>query len=64
MDDPLSAVDAHVSENLMNNCICGILANTTRILVTHQTHFLDRADVVVMLHDSALHSDLAVETCV
>jgi hypothetical protein len=36
LDDPLSAVDAHVGAALFERCICGTLANTTRVLVTHQ----------------------------
>ena len=36
LDDPLSAVDAHVGRHLLDNCICGLLEGTTRVLVTHQ----------------------------
>jgi ABC-type multidrug transport system fused ATPase/permease subunit len=36
LDDPLSAVDAHVGRALFEGCICGTLAGTTRLLVTHQ----------------------------
>lgn len=49
LDDPLSAVDAHVGQHLFEQCICGALASTTRILVTHQLQFLPSADVVVVL---------------
>src|SRR5690242_12909456 len=36
LDDPLSAVDAHVGNHLVENCLLkGPLANRTRILVTH-----------------------------
>lgn len=27
LDDPLSAVDAHVGQHLWANCVCGLLAN-------------------------------------
>lgn len=37
LDDPLSAVDAHVGRHLFNACICGLLLESTRVLVTHQT---------------------------
>lgn len=54
-DDPLSAVDAHVGRHLFNECIGpkGYLArqNVTRILVTHQVHFLKEADWVIVLRD-------------
>ncbi|XP_037037714.1 multidrug resistance-associated protein 4-like isoform X1 [Bradysia coprophila] len=68
LDDPLSAVDAHVGAHLFNKCIGpgGYLARTnkTRILVTHQVHFLKDADWIVMLNDGKIEvqgtqSDLA-----
>lgn len=55
LDDPLSAVDAHVGKHLFNECIGprGRLArrHATRILVTHQVHFLKEADWVIVLRD-------------
>ena len=35
LDDPLSAVDAHVGDHIFKQLILGFLANRTRILVTH-----------------------------
>lgn len=35
MDDPLSAVDAHVGDHIFRHLVLGFLANRTRILVTH-----------------------------
>lgn len=49
MDDPLSAVDAHVGRHIMDNAICGLLKNKCRILATHQLHVLDRCDRIVWL---------------
>ena len=49
LDDPLSAVDAHVGQQLWSECICGILAKQTRILVTHHMHFLQYADQIAVL---------------
>lgn len=40
LDDPLSAVDAHVGSHLWEQCISGVLSKTTRILVTNQLQFL------------------------
>lgn len=55
LDDPLSAVDTHVGLHLFNECIGskGRLARqkATRILVTHQTHFLKTADWIVVMRD-------------
>ena len=47
LDDPLSAVDAHVAERIMTRCILGSLRGTTRVLVTHQLQFLCHADYIV-----------------
>ena len=33
---PYRAVDAHVGRHLFDECICGLLRDKTRILVTHQ----------------------------
>lgn len=49
LDDPLSAVDAHVGKHLLNDCILGLLRNTTRILVTHQLQYLPAADLVIVV---------------
>lgn len=55
LDDPLSAVDPHVGRHLFKECIGprGRLAcqNATRILVTHQVHFLKDADWLVVLRN-------------
>ena len=50
MDDPLSAVDAHVGEHLFSSAITGeLMKNTTRVLVTHHVHFLPRCDKVIVM---------------
>ena len=40
LDDPFSAVDPPVAQSIMDDCICGKLKNTTRIVVTHRTYLL------------------------
>lgn len=54
LDDPLSAVDAHVGRHLLEECICGLMAGKTRILVTHQLHVLPRADRIFMMHQGKI----------
>ena len=50
LDDPLSAVDAHVGEHLFDRAIAdGLSKKATRILVTHHVHFLPRCDKVIVL---------------
>lgn len=55
LDDPLSAVDNHVQLHLFSDCIGpkGILAKekATRILVTHQVHFLKNVDWLIVMND-------------
>ena len=54
LDDPLSAVDAHVGRQLLDECICGLMAGKTRILVTHQLHVLPRADRIFCMHQGKI----------
>jgi len=49
LDDPLSAVDAHVSKYLFNRCICDALRNKTRLLVTHQLQYVSSCDQVLFV---------------
>lgn len=56
LDDPLSAVDAHVAASLVSNCLGpkGYLANKTRILVSHQTQFASEADTVLIMRNGEI----------
>uniref|UniRef100_A0A8C7VS14 Multidrug resistance-associated protein 4 n=1 Tax=Oncorhynchus mykiss TaxID=8022 RepID=A0A8C7VS14_ONCMY len=51
LDDPLSAVDAEVGKHLFEQCICGILKNKPRILVTHQLQYLQAANQILVLKE-------------
>uniref|UniRef100_A0A674EKH8 Multidrug resistance-associated protein 4 n=1 Tax=Salmo trutta TaxID=8032 RepID=A0A674EKH8_SALTR len=52
LDDPLSAVDAEVGRHLFEQCICGILKNKPRILVTHQLQYLQAVDQILVLKET------------
>lgn len=54
LDDPLSAVDAHVGQHLWLECVCGLLAQQTRILVTHHMHFLQFADQICVIENGRI----------
>ncbi|KAI8093508.1 multi drug resistance-associated protein MRP [Halteromyces radiatus] len=56
LDDPLSAVDAHVGRHIFDHVIGpdGILKNKTRLLVTHGISYLPKVDKVVMLRDGQI----------
>uniref|UniRef100_A0A3B4U370 Cystic fibrosis transmembrane conductance regulator n=1 Tax=Seriola dumerili TaxID=41447 RepID=A0A3B4U370_SERDU len=51
LDDPLSAVDAEVGRHLFEQCICGLLKNKPRILVTHQLQYLKAANQILVLKE-------------
>jgi ABC-type multidrug transport system fused ATPase/permease subunit len=54
MDDPLSAVDAHVGKHIMDEAICGLLKGKARVLATHQLHVLHRADRIVWMKEGRI----------
>ncbi|KAK0755687.1 hypothetical protein N5P37_011766 [Trichoderma harzianum] len=56
MDDPLSAVDAHVGRHIFDNAILGLLKNKCRILATHQLWVLSRCDRIVWLDSGKIHA--------
>ncbi|KAM9424656.1 LOW QUALITY PROTEIN: ATP-binding cassette sub-family C member 3 [Pholidichthys leucotaenia] len=51
LDDPLSAVDAHVAKHIFDNLIGpeGALKGKTRILVTHGISFLPQVDNIMVM---------------
>ena len=53
LDDPLSAVDAHVGKHIFQKVIGpeGILRKKTRVLVTHGIGYLPQVDDIVVLKD-------------
>ncbi|KAG0012086.1 hypothetical protein BGZ81_001777 [Podila clonocystis] len=56
LDDPLSAVDAHVDQHLWENLIGpnGLLKSKTRVLVTHGIHHLEHVDQIVVVKDGRI----------
>ena len=54
MDDVLSAVDAKVGRDIMNNCILGLLQKKTRVLATHQLSLIQSADKVVFINNGKI----------
>ncbi|KAI9355950.1 P-loop containing nucleoside triphosphate hydrolase protein [Zopfochytrium polystomum] len=49
LDDPISALDAHVGAAVFERCIKRALSSKTVVLVTHQLHLLPYADLIVVL---------------
>uniref|UniRef100_A0A8C3VT38 ATP binding cassette subfamily C member 12 n=1 Tax=Catagonus wagneri TaxID=51154 RepID=A0A8C3VT38_9CETA len=54
LDDPLSAVDAHVGKHVFEECIKKALRGKTIVLVTHQLQFLESCDEVILLEDGEI----------
>ena len=54
LDDPLSAMDAHVGGNLFNQCIMKEIAGATRVFCTNQLQFAPRSDRIYFLRDGAI----------
>ena len=51
MDDPISAVDAHVRKKLFELVFRGMLKEKTRILVTHAIDFIHFFAVILPVSD-------------
>ncbi|XP_062818074.1 ATP-binding cassette sub-family C member 12 isoform X2 [Anolis carolinensis] len=63
LDDPLSAVDAHVGKHIFEQCIKVALQGKTILLVTHQLQYLEFCDDIILLEDgeiceSGCHTEL------
>ncbi|KAJ4249461.1 ATP-binding cassette transporter yor1 [Fusarium torreyae] len=56
MDDPLSAVDAHVGRHIFDNAILGLLKDKCRILATHQLWVLSRCDRIIWMENGKIQA--------
>lgn len=54
LDDPLSAVDAHVGKHLFDQCMKDYLKDKMVIVVTHQLQYLQSADQIVILEQGKI----------
>ncbi|XP_014108087.1 PREDICTED: multidrug resistance-associated protein 1-like isoform X1 [Pseudopodoces humilis] len=56
LDDPLSAVDAHVGQHIFEHVLgpSGLLKDKTRVLVTHKINILPQVDNIVFLVDGMI----------
>ncbi|XP_026888207.2 multidrug resistance-associated protein 9 [Electrophorus electricus] len=54
LDDPLSAVDAHVGKHIFEECIKNELKGKSVILVTHQLQYLEFCDEVLLLENGEI----------
>jgi ABC-type multidrug transport system fused ATPase/permease subunit len=56
LDDPLSAVDAHVGKHIFESVIGpnGLLKHKTRVFVTNSIGFLSQSDEIVMIENGTI----------
>lgn len=56
LDDPLSAVDAHVGKHIFDHVIGpqGLLKDKTRVLVTHGLSYLPQADLILVMAEGQI----------
>ena len=54
LDDPLSAVDAHVGKHIFFECIKNILHGKTVIFVTHQLQYLKDCDDIILMKEGRI----------
>ncbi|RLN90226.1 hypothetical protein BBJ28_00021086 [Nothophytophthora sp. Chile5] len=55
LDDPLSAVDPHVAHAIFDECVMGLAAQQTRLLVLNSHYdLLLRADQVIVMNNGAI----------
>ncbi|XP_062382896.1 ATP-binding cassette sub-family C member 12-like [Sardina pilchardus] len=54
LDDPLSALDAHVGKHIFKECVKKALKGKSVILVTHQLQYLEFCDDVLLLEDGEI----------
>jgi ABC-type multidrug transport system fused ATPase/permease subunit len=49
LDAPLSALDVHVGQHVLEHCICTLLRGRTVVLVTHQLEAAQFADQIIVM---------------
>lgn len=64
LDDPLSAVDAHVGHSLLNEGICGFMSDRTRLLCTHDPKIMQECDRVLWMSEGRIRKLDAFQTLV
>ncbi|CAI4232284.1 unnamed protein product [Auanema sp. JU1783] len=64
LDDPLSAVDSNVGRAIFKNALGdqGYLANTTRVLVTHNLQYTKNVDHIFVMFDGSIVQSGTYET--
>lgn len=62
LDDPLSAVDAHVGRHIFDLCVSEFLADKICVLVTHQIQYLKNVDHVILMKNGQIEAEGPFQT--
>lgn len=62
LDDPLSAVDAHVGRHIFDKCIRGFLSDKICLLVTHQLQYLKDVEHIILMNDAHIEAQGSYQT--
>ena len=63
LDDPLSAVDQKVGDEIFRKCICGLLGDKIRVLVSHHRGYLQEAHEIVFLDNGHVVEKTKPQKC-
>ncbi|XP_015779867.1 PREDICTED: multidrug resistance-associated protein 4-like [Acropora digitifera] len=63
LDDPLSAVDQKVGDEIFRKCICGLLGDKIRVLVCHHRRYLQAADEIVIMDNGQVVEKSKPQKC-
>ncbi|XP_064418015.1 cystic fibrosis transmembrane conductance regulator [Latimeria chalumnae] len=55
LDAPFSHLDIFTEKDIFESCICKLMANKTRILVTSKLEHLKKADKILLLHEGSCY---------
>ncbi|XP_069832560.1 cystic fibrosis transmembrane conductance regulator isoform X2 [Dendropsophus ebraccatus] len=55
LDSPFSYLDLFTEKEIFESCICKLMANKTRILVTSKLEQLRKADKILLLHEGSCY---------
>ncbi|KAI8485108.1 Multidrug resistance-associated protein 4 [Branchiostoma belcheri] len=56
LNDPFSAVDTIVGQHILRECIRGVLAEKTRVIITHQLQHIKAADLIIVMKEGQVSS--------
>ena len=55
LDDPLSALDAHVAKFIFKETICKLLKHKTVIIVTHALYYANDLDYIYLFNEGEIY---------